>query len=203
MIRALFDLVVPPSCAACGSEGPEGVCADCVRVIRLSRCPDLAWELLAPGVAAIAAFPYRGPLREALRGVKAAGRHAALGGLVGLLHETVDLPMPSAGLAWTWVPSTRRRVRRRGVDVARAFARDQGVRLLERIQERPDQTDLDSALRRTSPLGSFRPTRVAPPAVVLFDDIRTTGGTLAAAAGALRAAGARRVLAVTLAVSGR
>jgi predicted amidophosphoribosyltransferase len=47
--------------------------------------------------------------------------------------------------------------------------------------------------------GSFRGTRGAPRTVAVVDDVYTTGATAAAAASALRAAGARRVEAIAFA----
>jgi predicted amidophosphoribosyltransferase len=47
--------------------------------------------------------------------------------------------------------------------------------------------------------GAFRATSAAPRKVAVVDDVYTTGATAAAAATALRAAGARRVEAVAFA----
>ncbi len=47
--------------------------------------------------------------------------------------------------------------------------------------------------------GAFRATGAAPRKVAVIDDVYTTGATAAAAASALRAAGARRVEAVAFA----
>src|SRR5690349_6123475 len=56
-----------------------------------------------------------------------------------------------------------------------------------------------SAAERRTVRGAFRATAAAPRRVAVIDDVYTTGATAAAAATALRAAGARRVEAVAFA----
>ncbi len=55
--------------------------------------------------------------------------------------------------------------------------------LLAATGDLPDQTALDPAGRRALPADAFRATRPVPAAVVLVDDVRTTGATALAAAG--------------------
>jgi predicted amidophosphoribosyltransferase len=110
----------------------------------------------------------------------------------------------AAGLdapAVTWAPTTLERRRARGFDpaevLARAVARGLGVpcaRLLDR-RPGPPQTGLAAAARLLGP--RFVARRAAPSRVLLVDDVATTGATLAAAAAALRGAGAQNVLAIT------
>lgn len=76
------------------------------------------------------------------------------------------------------------------------------IRALLRIRRTPPQTGLSLAARRENVRGVFsvaNPERVRGRAVVLVDDVMTTGETLSACAGVLRAAGAERVLALAVA----
>jgi ComF family protein len=73
--------------------------------------------------------------------------------------------------------------------------------LLQRWRATPPQTGLERAARLENTRGAFRvplPQTVAGRSLLLVDDVRTTGATAAACAGALLAAGARRVDLLTL-----
>ena len=91
--------------------------------------------------------------------------------------------------------------------LSRALARTWGAaafeaRALLRTKATPPQTGLSLAARRDNVRGAFsvaEPERVRDRVVVLIDDVMTTGSTLSACAEALKAAGAERVLALTLA----
>ena len=102
------------------------------------------------------------------------------------------------------VPLHPRRLRARGFNpalvVARAVARTAAAPLaataLERVRDTPSQTGLSAAERRRNVRGALRARRAVPARVWLVDDVITTGATLREAARALRAAGARTVVAV-------
>ncbi len=152
-------------------------------------------------------YAYAGVIRDALQGVKVAGRHACASGLGALMRARLTPALAVGGDAWTpasvtWVPSTPRRLRERGVELTRLLAGPTAIPLLRRTGERPDQTALSALQRRSSPTGAFEASGPVPAAVVLVDDVRTTGATAAAAAAALQVGGARRVLVATLAVGG-
>jgi predicted amidophosphoribosyltransferase len=105
------------------------------------------------------------------------------------------------------VPLGPRRLRTRGYNQSERIAAALGeltgyaVRSggLARRRETRTQTALTPEGRQANVAGAFEARGVAGLACVLVDDVFTTGATLAAAAAALRSAGAARVEAVTFA----
>ena len=106
------------------------------------------------------------------------------------------------------VPLHRTRMRERGYDQAALLARTVAQRLqrtyqreaLERIRPTLQQTTLKAEARRANVAGAFQSTRqLEGDAILLVDDVSTTGATLDAAATALKAAGAGRVVGLVFA----
>jgi predicted amidophosphoribosyltransferase len=105
----------------------------------------------------------------------------------------------------TYVAADRERRRERGHDPPRSLAHELGRRwgrevlpLLTRRGRSAPQRAQTLAGRRANVRGAFAAAR-SPPAIVLVDDVYTSGATVNAAASALRRAGSRRVEVVTFA----
>jgi predicted amidophosphoribosyltransferase len=193
VLDALFPLV----CPGCGRTG-DPVCARCAR--ELHPAPP------APTPAGLdgwwSAFAYEGVAREVVARVKYRGTRASLRWLAAAVVDALGDHPPDLDLV-TWAPTSRDRRRARGFDpaelLARSVARHLGARCLGLLERRPGppQTGLSGADRRRGPQHVARAS--VPPTVLVVDDVTTTGATLAAAAGALRLAGAGQVFAATAA----
>ena len=159
--------------------------------------------------ATLAWADYAPPLDRLVGALKFRGQWW-LGGALGdaMARSLGPLPAGPAPARVTWVPLGPKRLRERGYDQTRAiavrFARGVGwpapVPLLRRTRDTSAQSATGGIERWANVAGAFAATApLAGRSVALVDDVMTTGATVAAAAEALKRAGATRVLIVVAA----
>ncbi|MGH9041909.1 MAG: ComF family protein [Acidimicrobiia bacterium] len=193
----LLQLLLPALCPACATPA-EGLCPGCRSGL---RPPDAA----APPSGIdwwVAAFSYEGAVRDLVAGAKYRGARTGWGWLAEAVAGAVAQTGTASHLQIvTWPPTTPDRRRQRGFDqaegLARRVARELGLPARGLLRRRPGPAQTGRDRRARSEHG---PTFTAQPAgagahVLLVDDVTTTGATLAAAAGALRAGGTASVAA--------
>ena len=214
----MLDLLLPQRCLVCGCGGAQ-LCPGCRDGLSriepplcercgaptawpVARCRECAGRRLA-FASARAAVAYDEPVRRLVRGWKENGLRGLAADAATLVAERV--PRTHAAAVVTWVAADGDRSLRRGHHPAERLARELAARwelpcapLLAR-DPGPRQRGRTLAERRKNVRGAFRAVGPAPARVILVDDVYTTGATVSAAASALRAAGARRVEAVTFA----
>ncbi len=214
----LLDLILPRRCLVCGVAA-DSLCGSCrggltrLQGPRCERCgAPTAWPVercrecrgRRLGFAcARAAVAYDSAARKVVAGWKEHGLRTIAALAADLVCEAVTRPPV---YTVTFVPADSDRRLKRGHNPAERLARELGkrwqlpvVQLLRREAGVRPQRGLRLAERRRNVRGAFSATAASPGALVLVDDVYTSGATVSAAASALRKAGARRVEVVTFA----
>jgi ComF family protein len=198
--EGLLELLAPRRCPGCDEPCPGGgFCGGCAPLL----------DAIDPGAGGLphcAAYAYGGPLADAIVRLKYAGRTDLARPLGRLLAEAalgfggrVDRVLP--------VPLHPVRLRARGFnqsallarEVASALGSELDTRSLLRVRATREQAGLAREQRRHNLDGAFAVRAARADRVLLIDDVRTTGATLAAAASALTHSGCAEVHAFALA----
>ena len=147
---------------------------------------------------AVQAADFTGVLRRAVHRYKYEGV-TGLADSLALLAGEAALKLDSREAVVTWVPASESRMIQRGVDHGAVLAGRLGSllgadarKLVRRTRETPPQMGIEPARRRTNLAGAFE-SLPSPGAVIVVDDVFTTGATASEAARALKASGATRV----------
>jgi predicted amidophosphoribosyltransferase len=220
---SLLNLLLPVPCAGCGRIGPAA-CFECAAVLRrparaVRPSPEPAG---LPPCFAVAA--YDGVVRELLLAAKERGAVGLLPVLASGLASAVgcavaDVPL-NRSIVLVPVPSTAAAIRSRGDDVVLGLARAAAAAVRRRgrtVRVAPvlrhdravrDSAGLGAAERSANLRGALavRPlgSRLLPgAAVVVVDDLMTTGATVVEATRALGSAGATVCGAATVAATAR
>jgi ComF family protein len=220
MADALLDLALPSTCSACDEPGGP-LCAGCERDLREGlfdrprRSMPEPVPIHLPPVTSRG--PYAGVVRQLVTAYKDDGRRDLRPVLAELLAQSMTVAGSGRPVVVIPMPSSRSAVRRRGDDpvgdlVVAAAARVPGsppvLALLRPRRRLADQSTLGHRERAANLAGAYAvrsdgAADINGRAVVLVDDVVTTGATLAEAARVVRRKGGLVVGAATLAATQR
>jgi ComF family protein len=229
VLEACADVLFPPLCHACGALLPEGsrhVCPACLagipaleinNPIRILAFERLCGDGMLDDVVSLFLFEKGGVLQALLHQLKYAGATGLgpwfgrqIGKIVldqgGCFNYDAIVPLP------LHVAKRRERGYNQSERIAKGIACTLDLPVEEKIVKRVRHTQTQTALgldaRKINMEGAFE----VPPkyrasvrgkSFLLIDDVITTGSTMRSCAGALREAGARRIVACSVAVAVR
>ena len=155
---------------------------------------------------------YDGSVRKAILDFKFGRKMGAVSCFGQMMAQCAAENFSGEFDAVTWVPVSKKRLKKRGFDQARYLAASlcvdwhtEPLETLRKVVDNPAQSGIEShEERRANVLGVYEPVqpeRFAGKRLLLIDDIRTTGATLAECVRVLKEAGAKEVLCLTLAAA--
>jgi predicted amidophosphoribosyltransferase len=207
----MLDLVLPLECGGCGAPSIRW-CAACARQLAVNADePRLVTPRVDPGVPVLSLGRYAGARREAIVAVKEHGRADLIAPLAVALQAGLErlLTWGVVDTPLTIVPAPTRRTaaRRRGGDPVTRMARAAtaglrgvpDIQVVQALRMRAlvrDSVGLSSADRQRNIAGRVKitkPIEGLAKAVLVVDDIVTTGATASESVRVLQIAGAHVV----------
>ena len=222
LIQQLTDLVYPPRCVLCGSQGfnDRDICVSCYRKLPWieSACSQCAIPLVSGSTATLkcgqclrqppafdhstSLFRYQDDAIKLIQQLKFNEKlvnSRLLGSLLTSAIENGTVELPDLIVP---VPLHKKRLRQRGynqsIELARAVSKachlPVDVRSVIRVRDTGAQTGLNRTRRRENMRGAFEMARALNARhVAILDDVVTTTSTVNELARLLKRAGVRRV----------
>lgn len=208
--RGILDFFFPRRCPFCGAvAGKELLCKKCLRSL-----PFTGEHAVREGTFGRCAAPlyYEDRVREAILQFKFKAKLGGLSCFGMLMAECAAEHYSGAFDAITWVPVSKKRLKKRGFDQTRYLTGSMCVdwhvapiETLRKVTDNPPQSTLETEeQRRANVLGVYEAVnaeRFRGKRLLLVDDILTTGATLSECVRVLKEAGAGEVMCLTLAMS--
>ena len=208
--RNILDFFFPRRCPFCGAvAGKELLCKKCLRSL-----PFTGDHAVREGTFGRCAAPlyYEDSVREAILQFKFKAKLGGLSCFGMLMAECAAEHYSGAFDAITWVPVSKKRLKKRGFDQTRYLTGSMCVdwhvapiETLRKVTDNPPQSTLETEeQRRANVLGVYEAVNAEQfrgKRLLLVDDILTTGATLSECVRVLKEAGAGEVMCLTLAMS--
>ena len=208
--RGILDFFFPRRCPFCGAvAGKELLCKKCLRSL-----PFTGEHAVREGTFGRCAAPlyYEDRVREAILQFKFKAKLGGLSCFGMLMAECAAEHYSGAFDAVTWVPVSKKRLKKRGFDQTRYLTGSMCVdwhvapiETLRKVTDNPPQSTLETEeQRRANVLGVYEAVNAEQfrgKRLLLVDDILTTGATLSECVRVLKEAGAGEVMCLTLAMS--
>lgn len=208
--RGILDFFFPRRCPFCGAvAGKELLCNKCLRSL-----PFTGEHAVREGTFGRCAAPlyYENRVREAILQFKFKAKLGGLSCFGMLMAECAAEHYSGAFDAITWVPVSKKRLKKRGFDQTRYLTGSMCVdwhvapiETLRKVTDNPPQSTLETEeQRRANVLGVYEAVNAEQfrgKRLLLVDDILTTGATLSECVRVLKEAGAGEVMCLTLAMS--
>lgn len=211
----LLDLLLPTHCVVCLAEGPWW-CQTCQQAVTLVRpttcalcgkaavngiCPKCQAKTKIDGI--ITLFNYQNPaVQKLVTTYKYAGYSSVAGFVARAFGRKIIKQLPEDA-AITYVPLDTGRFAKRGFNQSALLAQTicgETVSLFSKKRSTPAQATLGKQERRKNLTKAFAVKRAPlPEKIVIFDDVITTGATVAELAKLAKRKGTKQVWAVALA----
>lgn len=210
MKRLVLDLLFPPKCPFCGKLlDHTGICPACAAELPWT---DNRLRIGADGLLCAAPLWYEGLVQEAVLRLKFQGCLAVAEPLGPFMAQCAAECFLEAFDVVTWVPVSRKRLKKRGYDQAELLARNvckvwrtKPKRLLVKPVDNTAQSSLKNAEARWANVHGVyaiaKGANVKGRRILLIDDVCTTGATLSSCMETLKDAGAEAVVCTTLALA--
>jgi len=209
----ILNLLFPPKCPFCAKIlDVPGICNTCEQELPWIKDEEVVVKKLE-GIRCAAPLWYQEQVRETLLRFKFQGNSAIAGPLGEVIARCAAEQFGGEFDIVTWVPVSKRRLRKRGYDQTELLAQSvclkwniRPTKMLRKAVDNPPQSGLrDASARRANVLGVYEAVneeQIHGKRVLLIDDIYTTGATLTECVRVLKEAGAADVVCVAAARAG-